>query len=60
MSHPYKREAHKQDPKWLKNLNQYVEKATEADVTDTIRNYGGDSKTTAKAAYSPLEIGEDD
>ena len=58
--HPYRKYGHKNDPKWVKNLNQYVEKATDADVTDTIRNYGGDKATTAKAAYSPLETGEDD
>ena len=57
--HPYHKAAHKQDPKWLKGLNKYVEPATVADVTDTIRNYAGDKPTTAKAAYAPLEIGED-
>ena len=60
MAHPYKSAAHKNDPRWLKNLNQYVESATEADVTDTIRNYGGSKAITKKAAYAPLDIGEDD
>lgn len=51
MSHPYKSAAHKNDPKWVKGLEQYVEKATSEDVTATIRNYGGNRKVTAEAAY---------
>ena len=51
---------HKNDPKWARNLDKYVPKATQADLSDTIRNYGGDKATTAKAAYSPLAQGEDD
>ncbi len=51
---------HKTDPRWVRNLDKLVPKATKADVTDTIRSYGGDKATTAKAAYSPLEKGEDD
>ncbi len=51
---------HKTDPKWARNLDKLVPKATKADVTDTIRNYGGDAKTTAEAAYIPLTKGEDD
>ena len=35
------KERHRNDPKWLGGLKQHVEKAREADVTDTIRNYGG-------------------
>ena len=51
MAHPYKKHAHKNDPVWMRGLEKYVEKASKADVTDTIRNYGGDRKTTAKAVY---------
>ena len=61
MAHPYKSAAHKNDPKWVKNLNKYVvPKANSEDVTATIRNYSGDAATTRKAAYVPLEKGEDD
>lgn len=50
MAHPYKSHAHKNDPNWLRGIQKYVEKASEADVSDTIRNYGGDREVTAKAA----------
>lgn len=53
MAHPYKAAGHKNDPKWVKDLNKYVEPAINADVSAAIRNYGGDRATTAKAAYSP-------
>jgi len=60
MAHPFKSAAHKNDPKWVKNLNKYVvPKATDNDLRATMRNYSGDEKTTAKAAYSPLAKGED-
>jgi hypothetical protein len=55
MAHPYRDAAHKNDPSWLRGIQPFVEKATDADVTATIRNYGGDAKTTAKAAYEPKE-----
>lgn len=55
MAHPYKSAAHKNDPSWLRGLDQYVEKAIDADIDATIRNYGGDRETTAKAAYSRTE-----
>ena len=48
--HPYHKYAHKTDPKWVKNLNQYVEPAKKDDTNAVIKNYGGDSKTTHKAA----------
>ena len=51
MAHPHKKHAHKNDPAWLRGIQKYVEKHSEADVTDTIRNYGGDRKTTAEAGY---------
>jgi hypothetical protein len=51
VAHPHKKHAHKNDPAWLRGIQKYVEKHSEADVTDTIRNYGGDRKTTAKAVY---------
>jgi hypothetical protein len=51
MAHPYKKHAHKNDPVWMRGLEKYVEKASKADVTTTIRNYGGDRKTTAEAVY---------
>ena len=58
--HPYKEAAHKRDPKWMKNLNQYVEKAAYGDVEAVIRNYGGDKAITEKAAYCPPQKGESD
>ena len=48
--HPYKAAGHKNDPKWLKNLNQYVEPAKADDTKAVIRNYGGDSELTRRAA----------
>ncbi len=61
MSHPYKEAGHRNDPKWIRNLNKYVvPEATDKDLKATIKNYGGDAKTTAKAAYVPLAKGEDD
>ena len=56
MAHPYRPAAHKNDPNWLRGVQKFVEKSTDADVTDTIRNYGGDKKTTGKAAYEPKEL----
>ena len=53
MSHPYHKAAHKSDPAWLRGVQKFVEKATDADVTDTVRNYGSDKKLTAEAAYEP-------
>lgn len=50
MAHPYKAAAHKSDPKWVKNLNQHVEKAKKEDVEAVIRNYGGDRNATMEAA----------
>lgn len=50
MAHPYKAAAHKQDPRWVQNLNKYVEKAKKDDVTRAIVNYGGDEKATMQAA----------
>ncbi len=61
MAHPYKSAAHKNDPKWVSNLNKYVvPAATDKDVKAAVKNYGGDSATTRKAAYVPLAKGEDD
>lgn len=61
MSHPYVKAAHRNDPGWIKNLNKYVvPAATDKDVQATLRNNGGDSATTKKAAYVPLAKGEDD
>ncbi len=61
MAHPYKEAAHRNDPGWIKNLNKYVvPEATDKDAKAVQRNYGGDAKTTAKAAYVPLAQGEDD
>lgn len=55
MSHPYRSAAHKNDPSWLRGLQPFVEKAIDADVKDTVRNYGSDPKATAEAAYEPKE-----
>lgn len=56
MAHPYRSAAHKNDPKWINNLNKYVvPEATDEDVTAVIRNYGGDAQATAKAAYAKPE-----
>jgi hypothetical protein len=61
MAHPYKSAAHKNDPKWVGNLNKYVvPAATDNDAKAVKRNYGGDAATTRKAAYSPPAQGEDD
>lgn len=51
----YQKERHKNDPSWLKGIEKYVEKATDADVTDVVRNYASDPKATAEAAYEPKE-----
>lgn len=51
MAHPYKAHAHKNDPTWLRGLQKYVEKASDADVDDVIRNYGGNRKLNKQAAY---------
>jgi hypothetical protein len=51
MAHPYKSEAHKNDPSWLKGIQKFVEDKSAADVAATIKNYGGDRKVTADAAY---------
>jgi len=51
MAHPYKSAAHRNDPSWLRGIEKYCEDSSAADVTATIKNYGGDKKTTAKAAY---------
>ena len=50
MSHPYKDAAHKNDPRWVKNLNKFTEKAKKDDVDAIIRNYGGDKNATMQAA----------
>lgn len=61
MAHPYKAAGHKNDPKWLGNLNKYVVPTATADDAKAVqRNYGGDAATTRKAAYVPLAKGEDD
>ena len=51
----YQKERHKNDPAWLRGIERYVEKATDADVTDVVRNYASDPKATAEAAYEPKE-----
>lgn len=50
MAHPYKEAAHRNDPKWVKNLNTLVEKKKADDVDAVIRNYGGDKTATMQAA----------
>ena len=51
MAYDHKALRHKNDPSWLRGLQPFVEKATDADVTDTLRNYGGDRKVLEDAAY---------
>jgi len=51
MSHPYKKYAHTKDPKWVKGVEKFVEKAIAEDTDATIRNYGGDKAITDKATY---------
>jgi len=51
MAYDHKALRHKNDPAWLRGLEPFVEKATDADVTDTIRNYGGSKKVLEDAAY---------
>lgn len=48
--HPYHKAGHKQDPRWVKNLNKYVEKAKDDDVKRAVSNYGGDLEATMLAA----------
>ena len=50
MAYEHKALRHKNDPKWVRNLNQYVEKAKKDDVDAVIRNYGGDKNATMQAA----------
>ncbi len=47
----YQKERHKNSPAWLRGIQKYCEDKSAADVTDTIRNYGGDRKVTAEASY---------
>jgi len=56
MDHPYRSAGHKNDPSWLRGLQPYVEKATDADVKDVVRNYASDPKATAEAAYEKKEM----
>lgn len=55
MAYEHKALRHKNDPAWLRGLQPFVEKATDADVTDVVRNYGSDKSETAKASYEPSE-----
>lgn len=50
MAYEHKALRHKNDPKWVKNLNPYVEEAKADDVKALIRNYGGDREATMQAA----------
>ena len=50
MAYDHKALRHKSDPRWVKNLNQYVEKAKKDDVDAVIRNYGGSKSDTMQAA----------
>lgn len=59
MAHPYKYVGHKNDPKWVKNLNQNVEKAKKDDVDAVVRNYGSDRKATMQAAGYPRPKNQD-
>ena len=45
------KERHKNDPSWLRGLKPLVEEKMDADVDDTIRNYGGDKPVLEDAAY---------
>ncbi len=55
MAHPYKSAAHKNDPKWMRGLQPYVQEHGQADVDDVVRNYGSDPKATEEAAYPAYE-----
>ena len=68
MAHPYKAAAHKNDPKWVRTLDPYVEKNINApivegakvrDVDAVLRNYGGDSAATHRAADYSRPKGQD-
>ena len=50
MAYEHKALRHKSDPKWIKNLNTYAEKAKKDDVDALIRNYSGDKNATMQAA----------
>ena len=68
MAHPYKAAAHKNDPKWVRDLDPYVEKnqgdmienAKTADTDATLRNQGGDSVVTHRAADYRRPSSQDD
>ena len=49
--HPYKKYAHTKDPKWVKGVEKFVEKASAEDTDQTIKNYGGDKAILDKATY---------
>ena len=53
MAHPYAKEGHKNDPKWVGGLHQYKEtmKAKSDDLKATVRNHERDPKMVAVAAY---------
>lgn len=59
MAHPYRSAAHKNDPRWIKNLNKHVEPAKKADVDALIRNYSGDKAATMQAAQYGRPKSED-
>ena len=68
MAHPYKAAAHKNDPKWVRNLDPYVEKnnnapiveeAKAADTDAVLRNYGGDPAVTHRSADYSRPKGQD-
>mgnify|MGYP001557945446 CR=1 FL=1 len=50
MAYEHKALRHKNDPAWIRGIEKYVEKAGQADVDDTIRNYGGSKEVTEDAA----------
>ena len=49
--HPYRKAAHRNDPKWLRGVEKFVEKHSADDIDAVVRNYGGDRELNAKAAY---------
>lgn len=55
MAYEHKNLRHKNDPAWVRGLQPFIERATDADVTSVVRNYGSDPKATAEAAYEPKE-----
>lgn len=54
MAHPYKSAAHKNDPKWVKGLEnaKMHQQFTDKDLQATVRDKTANPRITAQAAYA--------